>query len=109
MPNTFVSQTTVVPIWGKVMTSKLLGELRDTAPRASVYPKPLQTIQPSSFALSLASFQASARNSDRVIGARGQQAFKSAFETVRVVQLALEAAGVEFTNGDQPGVRMKAR
>jgi len=28
--------------------------------------------------------------------------------TVEAVQRALEAAGVEFTNGDQPGVRLKA-
>jgi transcriptional regulator with XRE-family HTH domain len=27
--------------------------------------------------------------------------------TVETIQRALEAAGVEFTNGDQPGVRMK--
>jgi len=26
--------------------------------------------------------------------------------TVQAIQRALEAAGVEFTNGDQPGVRM---
>jgi transcriptional regulator with XRE-family HTH domain len=28
--------------------------------------------------------------------------------TVEAIQRALEAAGVEFTNGDQPGVRLKA-
>ena len=27
-------------------------------------------------------------------------------ETVRRIRAALEAAGVEFTNGDQPGVRL---
>jgi transcriptional regulator with XRE-family HTH domain len=27
--------------------------------------------------------------------------------TVEAIQRALEAAGVEFTNGEQPGVRMK--
>jgi transcriptional regulator with XRE-family HTH domain len=27
--------------------------------------------------------------------------------TVEAIQRALEAAGVEFTNGDQPGVRLK--
>jgi len=27
--------------------------------------------------------------------------------TVQAIQRALEAAGVEFTNGDQPGVRMR--
>lgn len=29
-------------------------------------------------------------------------------EKVEAVQRALEAAGIEFTNGGQPGVRMKA-
>jgi transcriptional regulator with XRE-family HTH domain len=29
--------------------------------------------------------------------------------TVDAIRAALEAAGVEFTNGDQPGVRLKAR
>jgi hypothetical protein len=28
---------------------------------------------------------------------------------VAAIRAALEAAGVEFTNGDQPGVRLKAR
>jgi hypothetical protein len=28
--------------------------------------------------------------------------------TIKAIQAALEAAGVEFTNGGQPGVRMKA-
>jgi transcriptional regulator with XRE-family HTH domain len=30
-------------------------------------------------------------------------------ETLEKLQRALEAAGVEFTNGDQPGVRMRKR
>jgi predicted transcriptional regulator len=29
--------------------------------------------------------------------------------TIEALRSALEAAGVEFTNGDQPGVRLKAR
>jgi predicted transcriptional regulator len=29
--------------------------------------------------------------------------------TVEALRAALEAAGVEFTNGDQPGVRMRAK
>lgn len=29
--------------------------------------------------------------------------------TADAIQQALEAAGVEFTNGDQPGVRLKAK
>lgn len=34
---------------------------------------------------------------------------RSSFETVRAVQQALESAGIEFTNGDSPGVRLKAK
>lgn len=30
-------------------------------------------------------------------------------EAMKIVQAALEAAGVEFTNGDQPGVRLRKR
>jgi transcriptional regulator with XRE-family HTH domain len=29
--------------------------------------------------------------------------------TIAAIQWALEAAGVEFTNGDQPGVRLRKR
>jgi transcriptional regulator with XRE-family HTH domain len=29
--------------------------------------------------------------------------------TLRKIQLALEAHGIEFTNGDAPGVRLKTR
>jgi transcriptional regulator with XRE-family HTH domain len=29
--------------------------------------------------------------------------------TLKTIQRSLEAAGVEFTNGDQPGVRLKAK
>jgi predicted transcriptional regulator len=29
--------------------------------------------------------------------------------TLSAIQKALEAAGIEFTNGDQPGVRMRKR
>lgn len=29
--------------------------------------------------------------------------------TVAAIRAALESAGVEFTNGDQPGVRLKSR
>ena len=38
----------------------------------------------------------------------GGDILRSSFETVRAVQRALEAVGVEFTNGDSPGVRLKA-
>ena len=30
-------------------------------------------------------------------------------KAVTAIQAALEAAGVEFTNGDQPGVRMRPK
>jgi transcriptional regulator with XRE-family HTH domain len=30
-------------------------------------------------------------------------------EAIAVIRRALEAAGVEFTNGDEPGVKLKAR
>jgi hypothetical protein len=39
--------------------------------------------------------------------ARGAAVLRSSLETVMAVQLALEAAGVEFLNGDSPGVRLK--
>ena len=39
----------------------------------------------------------------------GAKTLRSSFETVRAVQRALESAGVEFTNGDSPGVRLKAK
>ena len=32
---------------------------------------------------------------------------RAQLETVRKIQRALEEAGVEFTNGDRPGVRMR--
>ena len=38
----------------------------------------------------------------------GAGTLRSSFGTVRAVQLALEAAGVEFLDGDSPGVRLKA-
>jgi hypothetical protein len=41
----------------------------------------------------------------RVEGAKERQ---SAIGAMRA-RAALEAAGVEFTNGDQPGVRMRAK
>jgi transcriptional regulator with XRE-family HTH domain len=30
-------------------------------------------------------------------------------ETIQAMRLTLEAAGVEFTNGDEPGVKLKAK
>ena len=48
-------------------------------------------------------------NTIRNMEARGDEMLRSSLGTVRAVQVALEAAGVEFTNGEQPGVRMKVR
>jgi transcriptional regulator with XRE-family HTH domain len=40
---------------------------------------------------------------------RGELTLSSGLDTVRRVQSALEAAGVEFMNHGQPGVRLKAQ
>ena len=37
----------------------------------------------------------------------GEGSLATKVETMEKLRRALEAAGVEFTNGDQPGVRMK--
>ena len=39
--------------------------------------------------------------------ARGPETLRSGLETVLAVQVALEAVGVEFLNGDSPGVRLR--
>jgi hypothetical protein len=39
--------------------------------------------------------------------AKGLEEITSAADVLRRVQAALEAAGIEFTNGDQPGVRLR--
>ncbi|KAF0205630.1 helix-turn-helix domain-containing protein [Methylocystis sp. L43] len=46
-------------------------------------------------------------NTIRNMEARGREAITSGAVTVRKVQAALEKAGVEFTNGDEPGVKLK--
>jgi len=46
-------------------------------------------------------------NTIRNMENRGPEAITSGAVTVRNVQLALERAGIEFTNGNQPGVRTK--
>jgi hypothetical protein len=46
-------------------------------------------------------------NTIRNMESRGADPITSGAVTVRNVQSALEAAGVEFTNGDQPGVRLR--
>jgi transcriptional regulator with XRE-family HTH domain len=38
----------------------------------------------------------------------GEGPVRGNYDNVAAVVAALEAAGVEFTNGDQPGVRLKA-
>jgi transcriptional regulator with XRE-family HTH domain len=38
----------------------------------------------------------------------GDGSVRGNYDNVAAVVAALEAAGVEFTNGDQPGVRLKA-
>jgi transcriptional regulator with XRE-family HTH domain len=48
-------------------------------------------------------------NTIRNMESRGQNPITSGAVTVRNVQIALESFGVEFTNGDQPGVRLKKR
>lgn len=47
-------------------------------------------------------------NTIRNMEARAAEAITSGAVTLRKVQAALEEAGVEFTNGGQPGVRLKA-
>jgi transcriptional regulator with XRE-family HTH domain len=46
-------------------------------------------------------------NTIRKMEAKGLAEITSAADVLRRVQHALEAAGVEFTNGDQPGVRLR--
>ena len=46
-------------------------------------------------------------NTIRNMESRGPGSITSGAVTVRNVQLALERAGIEFTNGNQPGVRTK--
>jgi transcriptional regulator with XRE-family HTH domain len=48
-------------------------------------------------------------NTIRNMESRGHDPITSGAVTVRNVQRALESFGVEFTNGDQPGVRLRAR
>jgi transcriptional regulator with XRE-family HTH domain len=47
-------------------------------------------------------------NTIRNMEARGAEAITSGAVTLRKVQAALEAVGIEFTNGDMPGLRMKS-
>ena len=47
-------------------------------------------------------------NTVRNMEGRGAEPITSGAVTLRKVQAALERAGVEFTNGDAPGVRLRA-
>src|SRR4051794_10031350 len=38
---------------------------------------------------------------------RGQKLMRSDYERAQVLRIALEAAGVVFTNGDEPGVKLR--
>jgi transcriptional regulator with XRE-family HTH domain len=40
---------------------------------------------------------------------RGAEGLTSGLDTIRAVMAVLEAAGIEFLNHDQPGVRLKPR
>jgi transcriptional regulator with XRE-family HTH domain len=46
-------------------------------------------------------------NTIRKMEAKGRDEITSAADVLRRVQSALEAAGIEFTNGGQPGVRLR--
>jgi transcriptional regulator with XRE-family HTH domain len=46
-------------------------------------------------------------NTIRRMEKRGPEMITSSLENVLAVQAALERAGVEFTNGGQPGVRLR--
>jgi DNA-binding XRE family transcriptional regulator len=47
-------------------------------------------------------------NTIRTMEGKGEAMLKSALDVVTRVQSALEAAGVEFLNHGQPGVRLRA-
>jgi hypothetical protein len=57
--------------------------------------------------LSVAQAAKVAVNTIRNMESRGPDPITSGAVTVRNVQNALESFGVEFTNGDQPGVRLR--
>lgn len=48
-------------------------------------------------------------NTIRNMESRGSEEITSGAVTLRRVQAALEEAGIEFTNGGQPGVRLRKR
>jgi transcriptional regulator with XRE-family HTH domain len=48
-------------------------------------------------------------NTVRMMEATKGEPLRARFHNVQAVQRVLEAAGVEFTNGNAPGVKMRAR
>ncbi|UPJ78572.1 helix-turn-helix transcriptional regulator [Bradyrhizobium sp. 183] len=59
-----------------------------------------------------ASLAAAANVSPNTISAmekRGAETLTSGLDTIRAIMTALEAAGVEFLNHGQPGVRLRAK
>jgi hypothetical protein len=59
--------------------------------------------------ITLAKLSGVSANTIRSMEARKAETLTSGLDTVRAVQSALEAAGVEFLNGEQPGVRLRKR
>jgi transcriptional regulator with XRE-family HTH domain len=59
--------------------------------------------------LSVAQAAKVAVNTIRNMESRASSPITSGVVTVRNVQSALEGFGVEFTNGEQPGVRLRKR
>jgi hypothetical protein len=59
--------------------------------------------------LSVAQAAKVAVNTIRNMESRASSPITSGVVTVRNVQSALEGFGVEFTNGDQPGVRLRKK
>jgi transcriptional regulator with XRE-family HTH domain len=59
--------------------------------------------------VSLASASGVSANTIRSMEARGSETLSSGLDTIKRVQIALEAAGVEFLNHGQPGVRLAKR
>lgn len=56
--------------------------------------------------ITLANASSVSANTIRSMEARGFETLSSGLDTIKRVQAALEAAGVEFLNHGQPGVRL---
>lgn len=59
--------------------------------------------------ITLAKLSGVSANTIRAMEARKAETLTSGLDTVRAVQSALEAAGVEFLNHGRPGVRLRDR